>query len=764
MPIRPARLDELTPDYKSIAAKEAEAAGLPSALVHQLIDQESKWNPKAISPKGARGLMQLMPETAKSLGVDPDDPIQNIRGGVRYLKQQFDRYEGDTAKALAAYNAGPGAVDKFGGVPPYSETQEYVTAVGQRQPTTVAPTRGRVRPATPTEIAKDRLTIKPARIGPGPDWGTRVSRWITPAVGAIGGGIKGGAMGSVVGGPIGSFVGAVTGAGIGAGAGELLQAGYERVVGQAPPTPRGIVRRVGSAMTTGAVSEATGRGAGHVISRALTPILRPFASKVEPHAQEAIETLRTAGSPPRPLVLPAQISRSRVLDIGQNIAEGSFVGGGRITDVKQAQQLVAEQKVLDVLDQLGPHVGPKATGTAMRQSRQQAIQQFRGEERQAWGAFEQEVGAAPLPGTPRLDQFIAEATQREAGTILPNAGMTAAQRVAALTGEEPAGLLIGGVEMDFKALPASVQQALVQAGHAPPTPTLSVAQFRKTVSNLGTLSRRLERAAKIDPTKSADLGLSKKLYSLAQEDLDEAVAAIGPKATTAYQDARAVSRLGNQRLFNEEVRRIAKAAPEKVTSRLMKRNNSTAIEAVREAVDSDTFGLIQATAMENLLRVSPKTKQVNWGTVATRFDQLGDDTLSAMFPGGHAADVKKTVDLMLRMNEQQASGIGRMAIQLSQGGAVLGLATGALRRGALEMTLAPYVIARIFSSPRGLRWLSTGLQSPAGSREAITATTQLVAFLGREGLLSAEYAQELATENGQRPVVTSGAPPAPTVR
>ena len=100
------------------------------ALLAGLIRQESNFNPAAVSPAGARGLTQLMPGTAAGLGVkDSGDPVQAIDGGARYLRQQLDRFGNDPVRALAAYNAGPGAVLRHGGVPPYAETQAYVRKV-----------------------------------------------------------------------------------------------------------------------------------------------------------------------------------------------------------------------------------------------------------------------------------------------------------------------------------------------------------------------------------------------------------------------------------------------------------------------------------------------------------------------------------------------------------------------------------------------------------------------------------------------------------
>ena len=104
--------------------------GVDEALVRAVIRMESGGRTAAVSPKGAMGLMQLMPGTARMLGVeDPFDPVQNLEGGIKYLSQLSDKYQGDLVKTLAAYNAGPGRVDSYGGVPPFAETQNYVKNV-----------------------------------------------------------------------------------------------------------------------------------------------------------------------------------------------------------------------------------------------------------------------------------------------------------------------------------------------------------------------------------------------------------------------------------------------------------------------------------------------------------------------------------------------------------------------------------------------------------------------------------------------------------
>ena len=115
-------------EYLEVAKAAARKHGVPEDLFLRLVQQESGWNPVAVSSKGATGLAQLMPDTAKSLGVDIADPAENLDGGARYLRKMFDKF-GTWELALAAYNAGPGAVEEHNGIPPFAETEGYVKAI-----------------------------------------------------------------------------------------------------------------------------------------------------------------------------------------------------------------------------------------------------------------------------------------------------------------------------------------------------------------------------------------------------------------------------------------------------------------------------------------------------------------------------------------------------------------------------------------------------------------------------------------------------------
>jgi hypothetical protein len=136
-------------DFRDYAIQQAQKYNIPTDIFLRMIGVESAWNQGAVSPKGAMGFGQLMPGTAAELGVDPNDPYQNIEGAARYLSQQYGTF-GTWPLAFAAYNAGPGAVRKYGGIPPFAETQDYVSKIlGGSAPQTASLPLSMGQPAAP---------------------------------------------------------------------------------------------------------------------------------------------------------------------------------------------------------------------------------------------------------------------------------------------------------------------------------------------------------------------------------------------------------------------------------------------------------------------------------------------------------------------------------------------------------------------------------------------------------------------------------------
>jgi hypothetical protein len=427
------------------------------------------------------------------------------------------------------------------------------------------------------------------------------------------------------------------------------------------------------------------------------------------------------------------------MNVAENIAEGSLLGAEPVKTTRDLRQALAESKVQETLRSFGRAPEEvQVVGRAAQANVAGAVKQFNRQQKVLWDAWRKESAGIPLE-TPESDAFIAKVLGQEKTAILPNAGATAARKVAALLGEDLAEAAGPKTSYgSFAELAPSVQDAIMRShpemvargAGAPPAPAMTAAEFHKVVSNLGTLVRSLEKAALSDPSKyKGQYGLAKQLYATAQDDLRASLGKASPKALAAYDNARAVTRLGNEKLFNDTIMAMVKEAPEKIVGSIVQPNNSTAIAAVREAVGPKAFRFVQNHAMRKLLEPDPVTREIDWAAVVRDLNKLGPDTLKALFPDGQAAQVQHVANLMNSLIRQRWGGTGKMAIGLSQAGIIGGLAFGAFPPGTAAVLFGPAVLGRIMTNPTALKWLTVGLQAKEGSQLAARAGSQLLTFM-----------------------------------
>lgn len=745
---------------KDLIRQAAKAAQVPVEVALAVAEQESEFFPGALGkpiPEGpakgqrAIGVFQLLPSTAAQYAVDPFDPEQNIQGGIRYLADLFEKHQGNTDAVLREYG---GVVRNQTYVPQVSaRIQRYLQEADPQAPPAAAAAvpaaTSQGMPLPPSAPAGTRAPSSSV-LQPGPPAALQVARTTLPMAGAVIGGAKGALLGAPAG-PIGAALGGVAGAGLGAFGGEAAMVGIEELarrlgfLQQGAIRPSGAISRVASAAETGMMGEMLGRAGIQVLTPIANRIAAPLAPKLSTYAREAL----AAFPPEKRALLPAEVSESRLLNIAENVAEGSIFGGTRIATARANRQVLAEGRVMDLLKSLGESTTPREAGVGAKSARQLALQQFRAQERVAWKGFEQLAAETPLT-TPHTDAVI-QGVNMTRGNILPNAGATAVRQVAQLAKGELETPIVGGSATAFAELPASVQAAVLRATQAESgSARLTIPEFHRAVSDIGKLVGSLESAAKTDPVRfNAQLGLAKRLYTAARADLETSLAA-NPPALEQFQQATTLSRLGNERLMNDEVRRILGVGrqhpalptarrlgvpPEQLVSTLVRPNNSRAIEFVADAIGEPAMQPLRRLALEQIVEVDSRTGQISWPRVNARLQSLGPDTLGALFPEGQAGDLSRLTRLMLNIAHRPATGIGKVGIMLTQWGPLAGagsaIAAGQLPAG-MGILITPALLARVMASPTGLKWLTTGLEAPLGSAEAIRAAVHVTRFLQRE--------------------------------
>lgn len=755
-PVGPASWD----DY---VQREARRANVSPRLALAIMRQESSGRVDTPdSEAGAIGLMQLMPETAKALGVDPRDPVQNVRGGVRYLQEQLAASGGDVGQAVARYFGGPDPAQHG------PKTQAYVQAVlGRLQPTKIAtapPTSVKIlplqraeqwiqKPVGPVRVPAGEFDESSVVATPPPLW-MRASRLAIPGVGAVVGGTKGAALGGMVGGPPGAFIGGVLGAATGGGIGEAAEVGVEKVAGR-PVTMEGLKRRTAETAIASGVGEGVFRGA-------VTPILKkvaaPFASSVTPAGREAAETLTrtergvsTLGLPIKsPAVTPAQVTENRALDIADNIVRKSIMGGGshKALLARQSRLLDAETEQL-ILEYGARGVDPEVIGRALQQARvdQVAIRAAQASERYAVVA--EKAAQAPVDIAP-LETFIAQ--EPRAKPVL----------YGILDKVAPGWREAGGGEAlsDGTPITGALRSALVQMGELSETETgtLTYPAAQRLRQELNIMGRAYAR----DTTgeKNIQVGIVKQLVKRLDDGITTGLKDTGgDPLVAAWRGANEFVKSYRTQLDDRFMRALGKANPSVLQQQIVK-SAPERIRQVHNVIDTATWKSIQARTVENLVTTSEG--RISGKSLVKQLYDLGPERLRALFPEG-TADIQRLARELAQLETTRES-IGGMYIQLAQAGAATTLLTGGFGlvgsaapspervAGAGLILLGPAAIGKIMISPLGRKWLTTGLMqgTRVGSVLRISgeAATQLAALAQRtepEKLERSEIDSRVAT-------------------
>jgi len=703
-------LEKRNVDINTIIDTASEMHGLEPSMVHSMIKQESNYNPKAVSSKGAIGMMQLMPGTAKELGVgNPLNPIENVLGGTKYLSSLKNEFGGDMGKALAAYNAGRENVKKYNGVPPFKETQDYVNKIlpakSKKEFAQFAPpifTKRDVynelknRGMDDEEIFDTILKANPIKEKP--------SFWqgLIKEIPEFGGAF----VGSLAGIP-GGVPGMVGGAMIGGAAGKALQQLGQRVFEpeKAPKTATEAAQQIGKAGVTQAGYEIGGQLIGKVAGK----ILAPFAKSILPETQIARQILdaympverRFFGLTKRkiPSLLPHEATENRTLDVLFNISEGSLIGGRKVSKFKVDREKAISDVIDDLIAQFGTKAEPDMVGEAFQLAIDNNLQSHKLITNPMYEKVEQMASKIPI-NINNIKSFAMPLAQRakEIGSIeAKNAGDD---------------LITAVLELE-------------------PNISFGAAKDLRT-----RLMSRIDEFNIINK-KAPAIGKAKKMIGLLDNSIESSLNTYNKDALSLWRQANNLYKEGQEKYNNIFIRRLIKKAdpnfggePESIVKAIFKPGAISNIQRVKTAVDPATFKQMKSWYMQSLIKqATDKEGKIVGTTLNDRLfgkTGMGEKTLREIFDPAELQRIKNVTTTLQIVTGKQTEGTGKMWIQLAQASAAIGVITGQFRAPSLFVLGTPEVLTRIILNPFGNKLLTNGFKLPPGSPQFMANMTRLI--------------------------------------
>ena len=743
---------------------EAKKHNLPVDLLLRQIKQESGGKVRAVSPKGAVGLMQLMPATGASYGVtDATDPAQNVRAGVQHMASLWKKHKGDQRKVLAEYNGGAAAVDALARGKPWKETAGYLSGIlPSDQAPQPAPMPGQA-PAPPVdEFEAFRQTLPTApgahqaaaggeRLTPGYSAPVDFLRSLPAAAGSML------SMASRAGGIPGAVVGSVLG-GVGAAGGETAVIGLENAAyqfglsGVPPPSPDAALERIGMAGAVGAGGELLSRPVSAVAGK----LMAPFASSMDATGQEVQRMF--------PDALPSQVVSSPYLDAATAVAEAGITSGGKVTARKQLLANQAQQEAFEIVHKYGGPVSEEAAGKVFQEALEGNTAAFKSHASKLYADVDNlsEGVKVDLSG---LKAFATEQLEKRAGVpgeVSGNRGLKMLNQVARAGegGAEDAQLkeIAQGLGVDVTDLADPKYAKMLGALGVSDAPMAKEMTFQQAATFRSDLTSFIRQATR--EKDDVARGTAQQLLKRLDEAMDTAGAG-SPALATAYKSANAFYREGKQKYESELMRGLADQYPEEVVRSLIGGKRTTPIREARAAIGPEAWKKVQArVADDTLTKATNDAGEIVGSDLLGELRKLSPATLKEIYPGDEARALW-TLGRVLERSQKSVPATAKVGVYLAQSGVILGVLRGAVSPQALGILLTPKLLANILTSPRGAKWLTTGLEAPAGSKLAAQAARKIAeqAGLSWAGGRDAQPppATPAPTENARYPF--RGAPP-----
>ena len=513
------------------------------------------------------------------------------------------------------------------------------------------------------------------------------------AAGGVGGVLLGGAAGG-----IGAIPGGIAGGVLGAMGGQnIAEITRPYLTGQPSASPLESAARIGEAGLYGAMGELGGQALGAGVKA----IAAPLATKLSPLVRPAREAV------PGLALTPAQMTQSRGIDILENVAEASLLGGGRLQTFKGRQQDLIKTTADALAESFGSRATPVEVGQVFQRSVKKSREAFHAAAKSLYGDVDRLIPSVSTPSGLPSNVVDLRSLKADASTILTKRG-----------------------EIPKSMSSETGMQMLTDLSNMPDQTTFANAQLMRS---------QLLKSARARDLADIETGLSKKFAGVLDEAMEGAARSLSGDAAEAYRAANAFYRSGVEQFQNKFIQSLVKKNPEKVAESIFQRGGVTLVRQARAAVDEAAWAEVQGAFLRRTIQNS--TDDVT-GFLSGRklqnalFAKTGVSTevLDAAYGNETRRKLQGLVDALRLTQDRPSEGTGRIFIQLKQAGAATDVAGAAITFGvgfpktAAMIMLGPAALSRVFTNPTAIQWLTTGLTLGPGTEAGARALSQLSAF------------------------------------